>query len=270
MIEYCPKDFQQIRWFLKYNNSDILASLESSENFKKIAMLNSQSGGQSGAYVFSTYDNKFIIKTITRGEMEIFTQKMLKTYVFRVMENSNSKLVRILGVYKLISSKTYFMLMESIISQADESIIFDLKGSEHNRFVHHESDPLHPPIGKVLKDLNFRLYCRKLLLFHTQKLQLMKSLTEDVKVLKDLGIMDYSLLLTIYNDTEVPLNRYTLRDTNGVYFSIGIIDIFQSYNISKLSERTLKSIFHGAKEISSVDPGAYAVRFLASLSKIFI
>ena len=113
------------------------------------------------------------------------------------------------------------------------------------------------------------MYSRKLSLLHQQKGELLKSIAEDANMLKELGIMDYSLLLAIYRNAEVPLNRYTLRDTNGVYSSIGIIDIFQSYTISKLSEKTLKSILHGAKEFSSIDPPAYALRFLDFLSYSF-
>ena len=268
--EYYPKVFDKIFFILKYNRKDLYESLSSIENFKKISMLSSQSGGQSGAIVFSTYDDKFIIKTISRVEKNQFLKQMLKKYKQRIINDPNSKLARILGVFKIYPFKYYFMIMECVICQQDESIIFDLKGSEHNRFVDGIIDPQNPPTGKVLKDVNFKEYGKRISLEILEKNELIKSLKSDILFLKQSGIMDYSLLLVFYLGKNFPINRYTYVTTEGFFISIGIIDIFQRYNLCKASEKTIKSFF-SRKDISSTDPGTYAERFLKFINtKVFI
>lgn len=269
LIEYAPATFRSIRSSLNYQNDDILSSLYSQDNIRKIASLSSNSGGKSGAFIFSTSDCKFIMKTITSSEKLFFLREMLKKYSQRITENHTSKMVRILGVYKAMPSKTSFILMECIMAEKDENIIFDLKGSQYNRLVPDIPDPLSPPTGKVLKDHNFSLYSTKIILPAVQREALIQSLKEDVFFLQSQKIMDYSLLLVIYLNQEIPKNRYTSISSQGFYFSIGIIDIFEQYTIKKAGEKTLKSLFSDSQTISAIDPQAYASRFLDSMENIF-
>lgn len=269
LIEYAPATFKSIRLSLNYQNDDILASLYSHDNIRKIASLSTNSGGKSGAFIFSTSDSKFIMKTITSSEKSFFLHQMLKKYSQRITENPTSKMVRILGVYKAMPSKTSFILMECVMAEQNEILIFDLKGSQYNRLVPDIPDPLSPPTGKVLKDHNFSQYSTKIILSPAQRETLIQSLKEDVFFLQSQKIMDYSLLLVIYLSQEISQNRYTSISSQGFYFSIGIIDIFQQYTMKKAGEKKLKSLFSDSQTISAVDPEAYASRFLNSMENVF-
>lgn len=254
---------------MQYTNKQIFLSLSQKENLNNILNLQSLSGGKSGAFLYCTVDDKFIVKTITKYEKKVFVNQLMQKYMQRIFEG-NSKLVRILGIFKLGASKIYFMLMESIICERGKAIIFDLKGSEYNRFIRDIEDDLNPPVGKVMKEHNFKCLGRKISLSAHERESILSSIKYDVLLLKNMKIMDYSLLLVFYNSNDIPLNRYTERSSENTYFSLGIIDIFQEFTMLKIAEKSVKSIFHDSNQISSANPEVYAYRFLNYLNEIFI
>lgn len=231
--------------------------------------LNSQKGGKSGAFVFTTFDGKLVLKTITKYEKNTFLKEIAKKYIARVVGNANSSLARILGIFKSISSGTCFMLMECVNSDQECSVVFDIKGSDFNRFVEGVQDPGNPPCGMVLKDQNFQLYGGKIDLETFDRENVLLSIEEDVEFLRKLEIMDYSLLIVFYQKDNIWTNRYTKKLVSGGAISIGIIDICQKYTVFKAGESTFKSIFHNSKKISSMSPDDYAYRFLQYIRKIF-
>jgi len=108
--------------------------------------------------------------------------------------------------------------------------------------------------------------------------------------------MDYSLLVGIHYRTEknttttetvitseLSKNNENKKDPDegfpsrvvvgpGIY-KIGIIDILQRWNINKRMEQWAKMIFkchcHDWEDISAVEPGIYARRFITMLGKVF-
>lgn len=54
-----------------------------------------------------------------------------------------------------------------------------------------------------------------------------------------------------------------------VVLYLGIIDIFQEYNMSKKIEHAYKSIQFDSVSISAVDPTFYSQRFLRFIQKVF-
>ena len=88
---------------------------------------------------------------------------------------------------------------------------------------------MNPPKGIVLKDLNFKRFGKKILLNNKEKV--FRELVDDIRILKNCKLMDYSILVGIYNDGID--TRYSVG--NG--FSIAIIDFFQRYTIRKRLER---------------------------------
>jgi len=175
--------------------------------------------------------------------------------------------------------------MQNLISIDTKYIkrIFDLKGSEVDR--------LTKNIEKVsklqaLKDLDFK-WMKKIdhdLIqvnpAHTELIE--DALTKDLVMLADLGLMDYSLLLIIVDNSykqaddreeieklfsEPKLIRKIIPSINGKYvYIIGIIDYLQTYNFKKAIEHKFKKIVHDDKA-SAVDPKLYAYRMKKFLSR---
>jgi hypothetical protein len=103
-------------------------------------------------------------------------------------------------------------------------------------------------------------------------------LENDLKMLRDVYVMDYSLLLIIAyfpkeNDPELENVLTLLRDARyqsrifksknkKLFYVLGIIDYLQKFNSAKFFENKYKSIVYGneIKFVSAVDPILYADR----------
>ena len=230
------------------------------------------SGGKSQSIVFLTADEKFIIKTISKAEKSLFLNILLKSYSERIINESKSKLVRIIGVFKLMPTHEYFIIMENIIPCSSNAIIFDLKGSSIGRYVE-ISDPIFPIPGKVLKDDNFKNFAKRVVLDPESCCDIIKTLEDDMGILMNHNIMDYSLLLAFYEDghgIDICNLRHTI-DNNGRLYAIGIIDIFQAYNNLKISERAIKKVLvRGPLRLSVQPADSYFSRLVSFLRIIFI
>lgn len=223
-------------------------------------------GGASSSIVFTTFDERLVIKTITKSEKKILL-KMLYKYSGRVIGTPQSKLVRILGIFRLIPENQDFIIMENIIPNRESAVIFDLKGSSIDRLVRVTDGNL--PYGKVLKDENFRLSGLKIKISEEMIEEIIKVLKEDFMLMKTEYIMDYSILLGFYQRSVKITNRYQF-EYQGEIFTLGIIDILQKYNFSKSTEGKLKSIYKKDKAlISTADPEAYFVRIYQFLHNLF-
>lgn len=116
-----------------------------------------------------------------------------------------NKLARIYGVFRVLTLKQYVIIMENILHDKENSYIFDLKGSKVDRVVRFMSDSQCPPKGIILKDMNLQQLGYKLTLDQNRADILAKTLIDDFYILKEAGIMDYSVLLGIcdeYTDGE--------------------------------------------------------------------
>merc|ERR1712176_568353 len=148
---------------------------------------------------------------------------------------------------------------------------FDLKGSRVGREAS-ESDK--KKLFPVLKDLHFGPH----------KDRILKQLQVDCELLTSFNMMDYSLLVGIFDKTRVDptyFDNHTLReilahdnclhftdrldDHNLIYF-MGVIDFLQHYNANKRFENIAKSVVNDSKEISSVKPNFYAARLVRFIS----
>lgn len=266
--EYFSSVFYQLR--VESLCESIYDSLINHLNYYKIINFISEKGGRSGSFVFSTFDEKFIIKTISSDEAKVFLFKLLDGYVQRIKLCPQSRLSRICGVFKVLPLKQYVIIMENILHSKDKSFIFDLKGSKVDRVVKFD-DTLCPPKGVILKDLNFQQLGYKLALSQDKFEHLIKVLSDDFYVLKEAGIMDYSVLLGVCDEfsDEEKLNRYSEKTLTGEIVSLGIIDLFQEYNLSKVSETAVKSVFNKKSEISSMNPQEYYERICRFVISIF-
>lgn len=110
--------------------------------------------------------------------------------------------------------------------------------------------------------------------------ELTNVLNNDLRVLRELKVMDYSLLLIIthFPKPEDPdyvniINLmgdkryfgriYKSKNMKYIYI-LGIIDYLQKFNVAKFFENKYKSILYGnqVKYVSAVDPMIYSDRML--------
>lgn len=254
------------------NLKNINSSLINLQNYFKLINLPCESGGRSDSFVYSTYDNKYIIKTIKNSEAKLFLNKFLPSYLSRV-HSSSSRLSRIYGAFKVYPQKQYVIIMENILYNKDKSLIFDIKGSKLDREIKNILDPKNPPLGTVMKDINFIKLGYRFDIEDSVKKTIVENLIDDFSVLKNAGIMDYSILLGIYKETtkdeEDEMNRYSMKMKNGDVVSIGVIDLFQIYNLSKFSEKTVKGVLNKKEDISSMNPEDYYMRICQFTRAIF-
>lgn len=270
LSEYSPEKFGKLKCF--YITDNILYSFLYPHNYLNLLNLCKEQGGNSAAFLFSTFDQKFILKTITKSERKIFVSTLLPAYLERLETTPKSKIVKIFGVFKISPLNQNVIVMENLIFCKEKCRIFDLKGSKVSRLVKGIENPEDPPCGVVLKDENFLLYGKKLKLNEEARKDIVETLINDFKMLKDCGITDYSLIVSIYSQSfelEEAEERNILKAEDGTLFSLGIIDILQEYNFSKASEKNLKAIVYNELDISVATPIDYFKRISEFLSNIF-
>jgi len=256
--------------------------------------------GKSGMLFFYSNDRRFVIKTVTRAEIQFF-KSILRNYLTHVVKNKHTLLPRFFGAYKLTlpdQRKLRLVVMNNLFEttcKLDEK--YDLKGSTRNRYVDTEKFGK----GGVLKDLNFT---DAIYLGATQKKAVMAQLKKDTQFLVEENVMDQSLLIGIHSPgkkvtTDKEYRPVEMADVNKslsvrvkgltdldscyqkfkgglvamcdnpasdhhlshIYF-FGIIDILQEFNAKKRMESTYKCIRYNKKAISSISSKAYATRFL--------
>jgi len=86
--------------------SNLFRSLDPVLNKKNILNIK-ESAGKSGSFFFFTYDQNFIIKTITSGELKTMLGAFMKNYYEHINLNPKSLLSRIYGVYEVIIKYTF-------------------------------------------------------------------------------------------------------------------------------------------------------------------
>ena len=114
-----------------------------------------EGAGRSGSFFFFSHDRKFIIKTMTKGELDLFLQ-ILPQLSEHHKKTPRSLLSKILGVFTVKMRKVdpvHLMLMENTmrLKNPDKlNYVFDLKGSLVDRKVKGITNA-----STTLKDINF-------------------------------------------------------------------------------------------------------------------
>ena len=111
-----------------------------------------------------------------------------------------------------------------------------------------------------------------------RKAQLLQQIKADINLLSSHNIMDYSLLLGIGNKKSSSRCRHKNSwryfddgsELTGKVVSISLIDYLQEFNMNKYMELTLKKMFKGGGDISSIDTQAYRRRFLNFINRIIV
>ncbi|KAF7058828.1 hypothetical protein CFC21_065805 [Triticum aestivum] len=228
----------------------------------------SADGGKSNVYFAKTMDERFIIKQVTKTELDSFVG--FAPHYFRHLTQSLTSgsptcLAKILGIYQVNIKglkggrevKMDLMVMENIFFQKTISRVYDLKGSVRSRYNSDTSSH-----NKVLLDSNLieELHTKPIFLGRKAKRTLERAVWNDTSILASLDVMDYSLLVGI--------------DEENNELVIGIIDFLRQYTWDKQLETWVKAsgILGGPKNETPtvISPVQYKKRFRKAMSRYFI
>lgn len=205
--DYTPHVFRALRALNNVEEADYMTSLAGDFNYIEFL-----ANSKSGQFFFYSHDGRFMIKTQTREEARLL-RDMLPSYVKHLVDHPDSLIARFYGLHRVemptLKRRTFFVVMQSVFYCPVEPpltlhVKFDLKGSTIGRRTE-EEDCLE---GAVQKDLNFAEQKRVISLGKDRILLFAETLRADVNYLKELRIMDYSLLLGIHDPLEeMRINR---------------------------------------------------------------
>ncbi|CAK66614.1 unnamed protein product (macronuclear) [Paramecium tetraurelia] len=272
---YYPNGFTSLLKLNNFNKSILEYTLELQYNYKAFEQAK-ESMGRSGAFFFYSQNHKLILKTVEKSEIKDFLDGRIGPYFDHINYHNKSLIAKIYGIFKikLMAYKTqYLVLMENSFEQMQnlehEYEIYDLKGSTINRTSRSDE--------RVKKDNNFKQSTRNPISLPKEiSNEIKKQFMDDCRFLRDIGYMDYSLLLGICLEKPQQINNNDYRlVTNGAQntiYSFSIIDYLQRFNYYKKSEQCFKrSIqFKKKKDLSCRSPEPYCQRFLNFIDSIIV
>ncbi|KAI8975102.1 hypothetical protein BDF20DRAFT_823015 [Mycotypha africana] len=192
--DYAPWVFRLLREKFRIDAADYLMTLT-----EKYILSEINSPGKSGSFFYYSRDYRFIIKTIHHTEHKTI-RRVLKDYYEHVSANPDTLLCRYYGLHRIKlphGRKIHFVVMGNVLP--NDKVVhetYDLKGSTFGRLT---PDEIANQSGAILKDLNWVLNGKKLELGPQKRNLLMEQLRKDVDLLVRLQVMDYSLLVGIYD-----------------------------------------------------------------------
>uniref|UniRef100_A0A8C4EYK5 1-phosphatidylinositol-5-phosphate 4-kinase n=1 Tax=Dicentrarchus labrax TaxID=13489 RepID=A0A8C4EYK5_DICLA len=191
--EYCPMVFRNLRERFCIDDQDYQNSLTRS------APLNSDSQGRFGNRFLSSYDHRFVIKTVSSEDIAEMHNILKKYHQFIVECHGNTLLPQFLGMYRLTVDgvETYMVVTRNVFShRLTVHRKYDLKGSTVSREASDKEKAKELP---TFKDNDFLNEGQKLQIGDDNKKYFLEKLKRDVEFLATLKIMDYSLLVGIHD-----------------------------------------------------------------------
>ncbi|CAM9598089.1 phosphatidylinositol 5-phosphate 4-kinase type-2 alpha-like isoform X4 [Lampetra fluviatilis] len=191
--EYCPLVFRNLRERFDIDDQDFQNSVIRS------APVCIDAQGRSSARFLTTYDRKFVIKTIVSEDVAEMHNVLKKYHQFIVECHGNTLLPQFLGMYRLTVDgvETYMVVTRNVFSQ--RLIVhrkYDLKGSTVAREASEKEKAKELP---TFKDNDFINEKQRIVIGEENKKLFLEKLKRDVEFLAQLKIMDYSLLVGIHD-----------------------------------------------------------------------
>eukprot|EP01038_Epipyxis_sp_PR26KG_P004541 gene4541-6411_t len=194
--DYLPRLFAKVRELCNVTPEDYT-------NAFKTTCKEKFSEGRSGAFMFYSSDQKFIVKTTTKAEIMVL-HRIMPSYVDHLLANPGSLLVRFLGAHciTMYGQPLYFFVMKNLFPNIPLSERYDLKGSWCNR--HGYKGSRRTRLERQQRELTYNppLYLDNDLL---TRISLQKDVVNtfadqirrDTAFLKEMQVMDYSLLVGV-------------------------------------------------------------------------
>lgn len=270
-----------------------------------VAQLNGGSRGakRRGNVFLLSHDGQFLLKQESRSCLELLEGGVAARYARRARQIP-SLLPRLVGAYTVTrrGKVTHWLVTTNVFSttnifsaQPRRGIHirerYDVKGSTAGRRTR--------PKSSTLKDLDARDDALLLRPASLQKAnEVIFALKDDTTLIRNLGLLDYSLLVGICDTPTSPgpfclLNIFlaplhtlcTVGFKHGAmrrgvhiiptssndnsFLAVGLIDIFQPWTWAKRSEFLVRGTCHGYCAISAVPPPQYRARFLTFSETLF-
>ncbi|KAI3422506.1 hypothetical protein GPALN_013012 [Globodera pallida] len=258
---YFPEQFERFRSLIfRDGEKSFINSLSSSSPWYP-------QGGKSGA-VFSRTDNeRFVLKTMSRFELDAFKHCALKyiDYIsMALMERKLTALCKIFGAFTVNATnkktgqsvKSDLIVMEYLFYKRDIKQIWDLKGSLRNRLASTKND--NNGASSVLLDENYiqNMWRNQIYVSTHSKTAISQAIINDSHFLADQGIMDYSLLAGVCRGEEDEV-------------IIGIVDYMRTFTFDKKVESAIKNAIPLTNSSTVISPELYCRRFYEAIDGYF-
>ncbi|KAB8089574.1 hypothetical protein EE612_014541 [Oryza sativa] len=187
--DYCPMVFRNLREMFKIDAADYMISICGNSALRELS-----SPGKSGSVFFLSQDDRFMIKTLRKSEVQVLL-RMLPKYYHHVRTYENTLITKFFGLHRVKPSsgqKFRFVVMGNMFcTELRIHRRFDLKGSSLGR----STDKIEIDENTTLKDLdlNYSFYLEP-----SWREALLKQIETDSEFLRTQRIMDYSLLLGVH------------------------------------------------------------------------
>ncbi|XP_065849457.1 1-phosphatidylinositol-3-phosphate 5-kinase FAB1A-like isoform X2 [Euphorbia lathyris] len=260
---YCAKRFEALRRICCRSELDFVRSLSRCKKW-------GAQGGKSNVFFAKTLDDRFIIKQVTKTELESFIKfgpAYFKYLSESIRTRSPTCLAKILGIYQVSSkhlkggkeSKMDVLVMENLLFRRNIIRLYDLKGSSRSRY-----NPDTSGSNKVLLDQNLieAMPTSPIFVGSKAKRLLERAVWNDTSFLASIDVMDYSLLVGI--------------DEKRQELVLGIIDFMRQYTWDKHLETWVKAAGilggGGAKNTTPtvISPQQYKKRFRKAMTAYFL
>ncbi|CAK9179826.1 unnamed protein product [Ilex paraguariensis] len=258
---YHAKQFEALRRICCPSEMDFIRSLSRCKKW-------GAQGGKSNVFFAKTLDDRFVIKQVTKTELESFI-KFAPGYFKYLSESigtgSTTCMAKILGIYQVTSkylkggkeSKMDVLVMENLLFGRNLTRLYDLKGSSRSRYNADCSGN-----NKVLLDQNLiaAMPTSPIFVGNKAKRLLERAVWNDTAFLASIDVMDYSLLVGV--------------DEEKHELVLGIIDFMRQYTWDKHLETWVKAsgILGGPKNTSPtvISPKQYKKRFRKAMTTYFL
>ncbi|KAL9228476.1 hypothetical protein vseg_004055 [Gypsophila vaccaria] len=257
---YYAKHFDALRKICCPSELDFVRSLSRCKKW-------GAQGGKSNVFFAKTLDDRFIIKQVTKTELDSFIE-FAPEYFKYLMESISTKsptcLAKILGIYQVTTknsrgkeSKMDVLVMENVLFRRNVTRLYDLKGSSRSRY-----NPDSSGSNKVLLDQNLieAMPTCPIFVGNKAKRLLERAVWNDTSFLASIDVMDYSLLVGV--------------DEEKHELVLGIIDFMRQYTWDKHLETWVKAsgILGGPKNVSPtvISPMQYKKRFRKAMTTYFL
>jgi len=208
--EYCPVVFRRLREIFGISEKDYVNSLCFSQPIR------TDNSGRSGARFLLSFDERFVIKTLSSEDIAEMHELLPKYHQYVVEHSCKTLLPQYMGMYRLTlnNSEHYMIVMKNVFSPKHRvQTKYDLKGSTVQRDASDKEKKKELP---TFKDNDFVKANIKLHLDADVREEFLTKLKNDAEFLAKLKLMDYSLLVGIHNSDLAENNQTdSSTDDNG-------------------------------------------------------
>ncbi|KAJ0963584.1 hypothetical protein J5N97_028706 [Dioscorea zingiberensis] len=212
--DYCPMVFRNLREMFKIDAADYMMSICGNNALRELS-----SPGKSGSVFFLSQDDRFMIKTLRKHEVQVLLQ-MLQDYHHHVRTYENTLVTKFFGLHRVKPSsgqKFRFVVMGNMFcTELRIHKRFDLKGSSLGR----SADKVKIDENTILKDLDLNYW---FYLEPSWRDALLKQIEIDSKFLKRQHIMDYSLLLGVHHRAPQHMQSHLSHNRSAIGDRLAIL-----------------------------------------------